>query len=58
MEAEQAVLAARMADPEYFRQDARRLREDQDRVGAIELELLELLERWETLERRSKESGR
>ncbi|MFZ4756648.1 MAG: ATP-binding cassette domain-containing protein [Burkholderiaceae bacterium] len=58
LETEQAALAARMADPEYFKQDARRLREDQDRVGAIELALLELLERWEILERRSKEAGR
>jgi ABC transport system ATP-binding/permease protein len=58
LETEQAALAVRMADPEYFKQDARRLREDQDRVGAIELALLELLERWEILERRSKEAGR
>jgi ATP-binding cassette subfamily F protein uup len=58
LEIEQAALAAKMADPEYFRQDARVLRADQERVQAIEGGLLELLERWETLERRAKEGGR
>jgi ATP-binding cassette subfamily F protein uup len=58
LEVEQAALAAKMADPEYFRQDARVLRADQERVQAIEGGLLELLERWETLERRAKEGGR
>jgi ATP-binding cassette subfamily F protein uup len=58
LEAEQSALAATMADPAYFRRDARALRVDQERVRAIEASLLELLERWETLERRAKESGR
>jgi ATP-binding cassette subfamily F protein uup len=58
LEIEQAALAAKMAGPEYFRQDARVLRADQERVQAIEGGLLELLERWETLERRAKEGGR
>jgi ATP-binding cassette subfamily F protein uup len=57
-ETEQAALAAKMADADYFRQDARVLRADQERVQAIEAGLLELLERWEILERRSKEGGR
>ena len=57
LEAEQLVLAAKMADPEYFRQDARTLRADQDRVQTIEAGLLELLERWETLERRSRDAA-
>jgi ATP-binding cassette subfamily F protein uup len=58
LETEQAALAAKMADADYFRQDARVLRADQERVQAIEAGLLELLERWEILERRSKEGGR
>jgi ATP-binding cassette subfamily F protein uup len=58
LETEQAALAAKMADVDYFRQDARVLRADQERVQAIEAGLLELLERWEILERRSKEGAR
>ncbi|MEI7447364.1 MAG: ABC transporter ATP-binding protein, partial [Burkholderiales bacterium] len=58
LEAEQAALAARTADPDYYRQDGRVLRADQERAQAIELELLELLERWESLEQRAKEAGR
>jgi ATP-binding cassette subfamily F protein uup len=54
LEAEQVALAARMNDPESFRRDARALRADQDRVHAIEAELLVLLEKWEALELRAK----
>jgi len=58
LEAEQAALAALMNGPDYFRRDARALREDQERVQAIEGELLVLLERWEALEQRARESAR
>ncbi|MFM1991681.1 MAG: hypothetical protein RJA99_4638 [Pseudomonadota bacterium] len=58
LEAEQAALAARASEPDYFRQDARVLRADQERLQAIELELLELLERWETLEQRAREAAK
>jgi ATP-binding cassette subfamily F protein uup len=54
LELEQAALAARIGDPESFRRDAREQRADQDRVHAIEAELLVLLEKWETLEKRAK----
>jgi ATP-binding cassette subfamily F protein uup len=57
LETEQSALAARMNDPTYFRRDARVLRDDQVRAQAIEAELLILLERWETLEQRARESG-
>ena len=58
LEAEQASLAGQMGDPEYYRRDARLLRADQDRAQAIEAELLELLERWESLEQRAREAAR
>jgi ATP-binding cassette subfamily F protein uup len=58
LEAEQAALAAAMADPAYFRRDARLLRADQERVQALEAELLALLERWESLEQRAREAAR
>jgi ATP-binding cassette subfamily F protein uup len=58
LEAEQAALAGQMNDPEYFRRDPKRLRADQDRAQAIEAELLELLERWESLEQRAREAAR
>jgi ATP-binding cassette subfamily F protein uup len=56
LELEQAALAARLNDPASFRRDARERRADQERAQAIEIELLALLEKWESLERRAAES--
>jgi ABC transport system ATP-binding/permease protein len=50
LEAEQKALAAKMADPEYYRQPHDALRADQARSGEIESLLLAKLERWEALE--------
>ena len=47
-----------MQAPDYYRRDARELRADQERVQAIEASLLELLERWESLEQRARETAR
>jgi ATP-binding cassette subfamily F protein uup len=58
LEIEQTTLAARMNDPEYFKRDARELRIDQERTQVIESDLLELLERWDQLEKRAGEAGR
>jgi ABC transport system ATP-binding/permease protein len=55
LEAEQAALAAAQADPDYFRKGSRELRADQERTQQIESTLLELLERWESLEQRSRD---
>jgi ABC transport system ATP-binding/permease protein len=57
LEAEQAALAAAMADAEYFRKDARALRADQERAQQIESTLHELLERWESLEQRNRDAA-
>jgi ATP-binding cassette subfamily F protein uup len=50
LEAEQQALAAKMHAPEYYKQAAEALREDQQRNGEIEKLLHEKLERWEALE--------
>ena len=57
LEREQAALTDSMNTPEYFRRDARLLRADQERLEAIEGRLLELLERWELLEQRARETA-
>jgi len=54
LETEQAALLARTASPEYFRQSPDVLRADQARGAEIEAELMEKLERWETLEAKAK----
>ena len=53
LEAEQSALHERMAKPGYFEQDAATLQADAARIATIEGLLLELLERWEALERRA-----
>jgi ABC transport system ATP-binding/permease protein len=58
LEAEQASLAASMNGPDYFRGDARGLKADQERAQRIEAELLALLERWEALEQRRRDTAR
>jgi ATP-binding cassette subfamily F protein uup len=50
LEAEQQALAARMSEPEYFKQSADILRADQARSAEIEALLMEKLERWHALE--------
>ena len=50
LEAEQRQLAAKMVDPEYYRQPHDALRADQQRTAEIESLLLAKLERWEALE--------
>jgi ATP-binding cassette subfamily F protein uup len=54
LEAEQSTLAAKMHDPEYFRQEAAVLRADQARNAEIDALLTEKLERWEALEAKAK----
>jgi len=55
LEAEQQALAAKMAAPEYFRQPAGVLRDDQKRNGEIEALMMKKLERWESLEAKHKD---
>jgi ATP-binding cassette subfamily F protein uup len=50
LEAEQKQLAAKMSEPDYYRQPPDALREDQRRHVEIDRLLLEKLERWEALE--------
>jgi len=50
LEAEQGLLAAKMAAPEYFRQPPEALMADQKRNGEIEALMMEKLQRWEALE--------
>jgi ABC transport system ATP-binding/permease protein len=52
LEAEQQALAARMSEPEYFRQPPDVLRADRARADEIEALLTEKLERWHALEER------
>jgi ATP-binding cassette subfamily F protein uup len=56
LEAEQHALAAKMSEPEYYKQPPEALRADQARSAEIERLLLEKLERWEALE--AKKRGR
>jgi len=52
LEAEQKLLAEKMAGADYYRQPPDALREDQRRHVEIDRLLLEKLERWEALEAR------
>ncbi len=54
LEAEQGLLAAKMAAPGYFREPAEVLKADQKRNGEIDGLLMKKLERWEALESKSK----
>jgi ATP-binding cassette subfamily F protein uup len=58
LEAEQAALTAEMNGPEYYRKDAQALRADQVRLQAIETQLMQWLEQWETLEQRARETAK
>ncbi len=57
LEVEQKQLTERMAAPEYFRSPGDDQRNDHERLGAIESELLSRLERWEQLEMRAAAAG-
>ena len=50
LEAEQKVLGAQLADPDFYKTAPQRAGELQARYAAIEDEMLELLARWEALE--------
>ncbi|TCJ11756.1 ATP-binding cassette domain-containing protein [Parasulfuritortus cantonensis] len=52
LEAEQAALNGRLADPELYKSAAGKVAGLKERLDAIELELLDLLARWEALEAR------
>ncbi len=43
-----------MSDPEYYKQPAETLRSDQGRTADIEALLLKKLERWESLEAKTR----
>lgn len=58
LEKEQQQVQQAMLAPDYFRNQAARLREDRLRVDAIEAELLACLERWESLQERAGPLGR
>ncbi len=49
LEAEQASLNAQLADPDIYKKNPQGLPAMQERIGAIDEELLGLLDRWETL---------
>ncbi len=52
LEAEQRALAAKMSEPDYYRQPPDALRADQARTAEIEALLMQKLERWEALDAR------
>ena len=49
LETEQASLNAQLADPDIYKKNPQGLPAMQERIGAIDEELLTLLDRWETL---------
>jgi ATP-binding cassette subfamily F protein uup len=57
LEAEQQALAARMSEPDYYKQPPDALRADQGRSAEIEALLMEKLERWHALESKAANSG-
>jgi ATP-binding cassette subfamily F protein uup len=52
LEAEQTRLAARVADPEFYKESAEAIAAALDRVAAIEAELLDAYARWDALDSR------
>ncbi|MBI5937360.1 MAG: ATP-binding cassette domain-containing protein [Betaproteobacteria bacterium] len=50
LEQEQAAIAAQLADPAIYRDQPEQVKALNERAGAIEQELLDLLARWEALE--------
>lgn len=54
LEAEQAGISARLADPELYRKEPGEVQKLNQRFAAIDEELMEALQRWEDIEARSK----
>jgi ATPase subunit of ABC transporter with duplicated ATPase domains len=57
LEAEQKSLAAKMSEPEYFKQAPEALKADRKRDEEIEALMLQKLERWEALEAKAAPGG-
>ncbi|MBU3696049.1 ATP-binding cassette domain-containing protein [Dechloromonas sp.] len=57
LEAEQATLTRRLEDPALYQTDPQAAQQAAERLAAIDDELLELLERWESLESRQGGAG-
>ncbi|MRV74169.1 ATP-binding cassette domain-containing protein [Duganella sp. FT92W] len=53
LEDEQTALNLQLSDPDFYKKNAAEARRVQERIEQIELELMEALERWETIESRS-----
>ncbi len=53
LEAEQATLQGRLADPGFYREPAETQRQAQARLAAVDAEIDAALERWESLESRA-----
>ncbi len=54
LEAEQADISARLADPELYRKEPGEVQKLNQRFAAIDEELMEALQRWEDIEARAK----
>ncbi len=54
LEAEQAAISARLADPDLYRKDAVEAQALNQRFTEIDTEMMEALQRWEDIESRSK----
>jgi ATP-binding cassette subfamily F protein uup len=50
LEDEQSALTLQLSDPDFYKKNAAEARRVQERVEAIELELMTALETWEQLE--------
>ena len=53
IEAEQARISARLADPDLYKQGATEAQQLQARYAALDVELMTALEKWESIEARS-----
>ncbi|WP_374351407.1 ATP-binding cassette domain-containing protein [Chitinimonas sp.] len=54
LEAEQAELQAKLLDPNVYRDDPKQAASWQSRIEAIDVEMVEKLERWELLEKKQR----
>ncbi|KAB2918426.1 MAG: ABC transporter ATP-binding protein, partial [Dechloromonas sp.] len=57
LETEQGQLTTLLEDPAIYQRDAKAAQQAAERLAAIDDELMELLERWETLESRAANQG-
>jgi len=53
LEDEQTALNLQLSDPDFYKKNAAEARRVQERIEQIELELMQALERWETIESRN-----